>query len=151
MAKDWLERILNNVQQIWEPADIQFTLLDFDRISRRDWPPTLQSHAQQYRWNDGELHSHFGYWLEGVNGFTITGSTLIFIRDYRKQIPPGSLVQRQSPLLSRVTAHEIGHPLGLHHVADPTNLMGEGEDGTDLTQQQISDARAAALQLPHSI
>jgi predicted Zn-dependent protease len=42
----------------------------------------------------------------------------------------------------RVSSHEIGHILGLHHALDDANrLMFSGTNGTDLTDQEITVAR----------
>lgn len=45
----------------------------------------------------------------------------------------------------RVSSHEIGHILGLHHtLEDPGRLMFSGTDGTNLSDPEIAVARYAA-------
>jgi len=46
-------------------------------------------------------------------------------------------------VVAGVVAHEIGHNLGLDHVAEFENLMGSGNDGQRLNSAQISTALAS--------
>ena len=46
--------------------------------------------------------------------------------------------------LPRVTAHEIGHALGLGHRQETTNLMASGTTGFSLNEAEIATARAKA-------
>jgi hypothetical protein len=48
--------------------------------------------------------------------------------------------------LPRVTAHEIGHALGLMHRQDTTNLMASGTTGFSLNDVEIATARAKAIE-----
>lgn len=47
----------------------------------------------------------------------------------------------------RVTAHEIGHLLGLGHVSDRSQLMASGTNGIRLTDDEIDLARRRAMEL----
>ncbi len=46
-------------------------------------------------------------------------------------------------VIAGVVAHEIGHNLGLDHVAEFENLMDSGNDGQRLNSAQISTALAS--------
>ena len=46
--------------------------------------------------------------------------------------------------LPRVTAHELGHGLGLPHRQDTTNLMASGTTGTLLNAAEVAIARGRA-------
>jgi hypothetical protein len=46
--------------------------------------------------------------------------------------------------LPRVTAHELGHGLGLPHRQDTTNLMASGTTGTLLNEAEVAVARGRA-------
>ncbi len=48
--------------------------------------------------------------------------------------------------LPRVTAHEIGHALGLKHRQETTNLMASGTTGFSLNEAEITTARAKAAE-----
>src|SRR5258706_77099 len=49
--------------------------------------------------------------------------------------------------LPRVTAHELGHGLGLPHRQDVTNLMASGTTGTLLTEAEVAIARGRAAKI----
>jgi len=50
--------------------------------------------------------------------------------------------------IASVAAHEIGHNLGLSHVAGSTNLLSQSGRGTDLTSSQISTILRSSLSRP---
>lgn len=49
--------------------------------------------------------------------------------------------------VARVTAHELGHVLGLQHRQDHTNLMASARNGFTLNNQEIKDARKRAMEI----
>lgn len=68
-----------------------------------------------------------------ANGVTPFGTRLFFVAD-DPSVPD-----------ERVSSHEIGHILGLHHtLEDPGRLMFSGTDGTNLTDPEVVVARYAA-------
>jgi len=72
----------------------------------------------------------------GVNGFTPLLSRAFFVTD------------RPTVHDERVSSHEIGHILGLHHALDdPGRLMFSGTNGTALTADEIVVARYNAERL----
>jgi len=53
--------------------------------------------------------------------------------------------------LPRVTAHELGHGLGLVHRQDRVNLLASGTTGTGLSAEEIAAARKAAEKIPGAL
>jgi hypothetical protein len=71
--------------------------------------------------------------LGTANGVAPSGGRIFFVTD------------RPSVDDERVSSHEVGHILGLHHdLDDARRLMFSGTNGTDLTAEQINAARYAA-------
>ena len=50
--------------------------------------------------------------------------------------------------IARVTAHEIGHNLGLRHVEGSNNLLSETGNSSFLVEEQIAQARASSISVP---
>jgi len=68
-----------------------------------------------------------------ANGLTPIGTRLFFVADH------------PSVDDERVSSHEVGHILGLHHtLEDPGRLMFSGTNGTDVTREEIDVARYGA-------
>ncbi len=81
----------------------------------------------------GALNGFFLSEAFGVNGFAPTGSRVFFVVD-RPTVPD-----------QRVTSHEIGHLLELHHTSqDRGRLMFSGTDGEELTADEQTVARYVA-------
>jgi hypothetical protein len=68
-----------------------------------------------------------------ANGMTPIGTRVFFVAD------------DPSVKDERVSSHEVGHILGLHHALDDAGrLMFSGTNGTDLTDEEIEVARYGA-------
>ena len=82
-----------------------------------------------------------------VNGIYL-GDGAVFVQELARLLPvPGGLDEP----LPRVTAHELGHALGLRHRDDLTNLLASGTTGTTLNQAEVTSSRARALATPGSL
>jgi hypothetical protein len=139
-----LTGIYEKVNEIWEPAGI---VIDVQSIQRITIPgPILEGIIS------GDFQSFFdglessllipdpsllnGFYAQGIggpNGIVPFRSRLFFVTD------------QPTVLHERVTAHEIGHILGLHHtLEDDGRLMFPGTNGKSLTDPEIAVARYVA-------
>lgn len=79
------------------------------------------------------LNGFYAADIGGPNGVTPNGTRTFFVTDF------------PSVHHERVTAHEIGHILGLHHtLSDDNRLMYPGSNGMILTDEEIAVARYVA-------
>ncbi len=82
--------------------------------------------------NPSLLNGFYVQDVGGPNGVTPLGSRAFFVTDF----PSGHS--------ERVTSHEVGHILGLHHTLNDVNrLMYPGTNGMTLTDEEITVARYA--------
>src|SRR5262249_31007247 len=82
-----------------------------------------------------------------VNGVYL-GDGVAFVQEMARLRPvPGGIDEP----LPRVTAHELGHALGLPHREDRTNLLASGNNGTTLNEDEAGWARGEALSTPGSL
>src|SRR5207247_10663579 len=68
----------------------------------------------------------------------------IFVKESARLRPVQGGIDEPLP---RVTAHELGHGMGLPHRQDTFNLMASGTTGTTLNEAEVATARAAAQKL----
>ncbi len=83
--------------------------------------------------NPSLINAFYAQGIGGFNGVAPFGTRLFFVTD--------------EPTVhdERVTSHEIGHILGLHHtLQDADRLMFSGTNGMNLTEEEIIVARYAA-------
>ena len=79
-----------------------------------------------------------------VNGVFL-GDRTAFVQETAQLRPvPGGIDEP----LPRVTAHELGHALGLPHRQDRTNLLASGTTGILLNQAEVDRVRGRAPRLP---
>jgi len=146
LAEADVRRILGKVNGIWAQARIRFELEKL--LKEPAQPAEVPGENPKDRWllsvvppmtrATNAFNVYYvkkmqpnGYWSGGVAFVKDTASL--------KEVPGGI----DEPL-PRVTAHELGHALGLSHRQDRTNLMASGTTGTALSEEEIQRARAAA-------
>jgi hypothetical protein len=148
-----ITRILSKANRIWEKAGIHWGLetvvrepaaeqgkfrLAREMIDPRDLRLYRILLPENSRAFDG-LHVYY------LHSFPVNG---VWLRD------EGAIVQETARLrpveggidepIPRVTAHELGHALGLNHRQDRTNLLASGTTGTSLNTKEIETARRRA-------
>jgi hypothetical protein len=140
-----VEAIVGKIAPIWAQADVVF---DPVRVVEIEMPEDVLAEIALTGLTDTffeqagqtfdipELGAINGFYVRdaaGVNGFTPIGSRLFFV------------VDEPSVNDERVSSHEIGHILGLHHqLADPGRLMYSGTNGELLTDDEQFVARYSA-------
>ena len=140
-----LEAIYGRVNDIWAPAAIR---LDVRTIARVTVPNVLLQGIARGDFfsffnavNSGqiilpELSAVAGFYvrdLGGPNGINPASSSTFFVMD------------TPSVHDERVSAHELGHIFGLHHVLDDAGrLLFSGTNGTALSEEEVVVARYGA-------
>ncbi len=146
--RDELFEVFENVNNIWAPSGIQLVVGGIYEIVVS--PEILQAIA------DGRFNSFNnpgsdaairvphpslinGFYVKdlgGPNGINLFGTQVFIVAD------------QPTVLDERVSAHEIGHILGLHHtLQDRERLMFPGTNGIRLTPEEIAVARYVAAGL----
>lgn len=117
------------VGEIVVPADV------VDSVAVRDGVAFLRA-AADGRFEVPETRTILGFYVPdagGANGFAPFGLRAFFVSD------------NPSVHDERVSSHEIGHILGLHHDGDDADrLMFSGTNGTSLSAEEIAAARYVA-------
>ncbi|MFO0910330.1 MAG: matrixin family metalloprotease [Isosphaeraceae bacterium] len=157
LSDEDLKRILRKVNRIWHKAGIHWGLEAIirepaARLDRFREAPAGRSLTRfrllapdASRKTDG-LHVFYLHDLP-VNGVWM-GTNFALVRE------TASLRQVEGGIdepIPRVTAHELGHALGLQHRQDRTNLLASGTTGTSLNEAEIETARRRARSIPGSL
>ena len=126
------------VNRIWEQAgiEIQVYSIDVEPLYPNTIPYVLRKQTQHLTSRDAYNHNMINaYFTKNirVNGISYLWDEFFMVSDVT------------SVNDYRTTAHEIGHLLGLEHVADPNRLMAQGRNGEFLTEQEIQIAREHAI------
>jgi hypothetical protein len=137
-----IERIFDRVREIWAPAGIGFDLIAVERLevesaaldalARGDLGGFAASVPEAVEASTTSLVGFYASDIGVPNGVTPTGTTAFFVTD------------DPSVHDERVSSHEIGHILGLQHVAPLDRLMASGVNGMQLVDDEIATARSTA-------
>ncbi|MCS6860675.1 MAG: matrixin family metalloprotease [Abditibacteriales bacterium] len=146
-------RILGKVNKIWAQAGIQFCLESLvieEAVHQEEYKALNGSVPLEFHLRlrpeaskaEGMFHVYYLHNMS-VNGVYLQADG-IFVKDSaRLREVEGGMDEP----LPRVTAHELGHALGLSHRQDRVNLMASGTTGFSLNDMEIERARAKAKSL----
>ena len=142
---DEIEEIYVRVNEIWSQADIQLEVINVERVTvpqelliglnRRDFFSFFNAinRGEIVLGQFAPIVGFYSQTLGGPNGINPSSSNAFFVMD------------TPSVYDERVTSHEIGHILGLHHVLDdPGRLLFSGTNGMVLNEEEQIVARYSA-------
>jgi hypothetical protein len=148
-------RILGKINGVWKHAGVQFyeeSVLAEEAAAQELYHSLgenrTEAHLQLVRPRASRSERMFHVYYIGemrVNGICLDWShELLFVKESaRLHRVPGGIDEH----VPRVSAHEIGHALGLMHRQAVTNLMASGTTGTSLNDTEIETARRTAAGL----
>ena len=136
--------ILERVNELWRPAGVRFDVAHIARVTAPDGPleAVVAGRINQFLAALGNevaleqpstLNIFYVRAIGGPNGFAPAGTRVALVID--------------TPSVDdeRVTAHELGHQLGLHHVlSDEGRLLFPGTNGRALTDEEAQVATYVA-------
>ena len=155
-----IQRVLGKINGIWHQAGVHWGLEALVRepaarqdgiqggLERRpeDRLPLFRMLAPEGSRSDEGVDVYYIHKFS-VNGVYL-GDRVAFVQETARLRPvPGGIDEP----LPRVTAHELGHALGLPHRQDRTNLLASGNNGTTLNEAEVARARDTGRATPGSL
>jgi len=157
LTDDDIRRILGKVNGIWNKAGLHWAaepvvrepaagLTKFRLLRDLDALGNLAAYRVLFPEESREFDGLHVYYLHRfpVNGVWLGRGSAV-VQETAKLRPVEGGIDEPVP---RVTAHELGHALGLPHRQDRTNLLASGTTGTLLNAREVETARATARTLP---
>lgn len=147
LTKKHLRYVFRKVNQIWAQAAIKIKIGEIRRLSIESYylqnvligrfEPFFNGLGRFFKLPAPSLlNAFYAKRIGRMNGLAFVQYRVFFVADY------------PTVRYERVTAHEIGHILGLSHAwRDRNRLMYSGTNGTKLTIDEISTARSVAHRL----
>ncbi len=150
LADTDIRRVVGKVNAIWRPAGIYWNLeaivrepaakqAEFKASREAKGPTALDLYrmlSPDASKTPAGLHVYYIHKF-AVNGVYL-GNRTAFVQETAKLRPVEGGIDEPLP---RVTAHELGHALGLPHRQDRTNLLASGTNGTSLNAAEVERAR----------
>ncbi len=153
LTDDDVRRIVGKANRVWQPAGVHFGLESIVRepAERLDQFAEARGEAGPGRTPLGlyrivlpeasrEFDGLHVYYLHkfSVNGVYL-GDGVAIVQETAALRPVEGGIDEPLP---RVTAHELGHALGLPHRQDRTNLLASGTTGTLLNAAEVERVRS---------
>ena len=150
-------RIVGKVNRVWNKAGVHFGLVSIVRepAANAERFRNLRDLTGEVRLGSfrmlvpREQHAREGLHVYYLHDFPVNG--VYFGENFAVVKETAALREVEGGLdepIPRVTAHELGHALGLPHREDRTNLLASGRTGTSLNAEEVANAREKVLEYP---
>jgi hypothetical protein len=153
LAEVDVRRVVAKVNAVWRPGGVYWGL---DSVARE--PAARQQRFRFASELNGKPTVAMYRLLVPDEDRVFDGARVYFVHDFTYNgvwFDDGYAIVRETARLNevpggidepipRVTAHELGHMLGLRHREDETNLLASGKTGTSLNRAEVESARASA-------
>ncbi len=159
LTDDDMRRIVGKVNRVWKAANIHFGL---ESIVREPAEPSERFTPERFKKDEGRTplglfrglmprasRAENGMNVYYIHKFSVNGvylgDRIAFVQATARLREVEGGIDEPLP---RVTAHELGHALGLPHRQARTNLLASGTTGTSLNDAEIAKARDVARKVP---